>query len=452
MERFTARAPLPVATKTLNIDDGIINIQGKIVKGIVAMYHERILTNRLHRLFSVFPVVVVSGARQVGKSTLLAHTLGRKMETVVFDPVVDVENARSDPELFLNNRRPPIILDEIQYAPELVPAIKRRVDQGRAAGQYVLSGSQQWGVMRSISESLAGRAVFLDLDSFSLAEAVHPEKQDAWLDRWIEDSQTFLKTFTARHLTGVTLYEQLWRGFLPEAQFIPLDTISDFHTAYQRTYIERDLRLLADVSDWQLFGRFLRVVAALTAQEINFSQVGRELGLTPQTAGRWLDILKATFQWFELEPFSGNAVKKVSGKPKGYLSDTGMACAAQAISSPAAIGGHPLWGALFETAVVAEVRKQCAFLSPKPKMYHWRTYAGAEVDIILEYDGRIYPIEAKAASNPSRRDTSGITAFRKRYPDLAVEKGLVMAPVERITPISELDYAVPWDLAAAKAG
>lgn len=410
------------------------------------MYHERMLTDRLLRLFSVFPIVVVTGARQVGKSTLLANTLGGNMETVVFDPVIDVENARQDPELFLNNRRPPIILDEIQYTPELVPAIKRRVDRDRSAGQYLLTGSQQWGVMRSISESLAGRAVFLDLEGFSLAEAHHKRRQNTWLDKWLADPHGFLETFSGHHLETVTLYEQLWRGFLPEAQFIPLDTIPDFYAAYQRTYVERDVRLFADVSDWQLFGRFFRLATALTAQEINYSQIGRELGLTPQTARRWLDILKATFQWFELEPFSGCAVKKVSGKPKGYIVDTGLACAAQAISNPFAIGGHPLWGALFETAVVAEVRKQCGCLSPSPKMYHWRTYAGAEVDMIIEYDGRLYPIEVKATSRPRRRDISGITAFRKQHANMTVATGLVLAPLDRVIPLSENDYAVPWDI------
>jgi len=173
------------------------------------MYHERILTDRLNRLFSVFPVVVISGARQVGKSTLLAHTLGKKMDTVVFDPVIDVENARADPELFLNNRLPPVILDEIQYAPELVPAIKRRVDRDRSAGQYILTGSQQWGVLRSVSESLAGRAVFLDLEGFNLAEVTHAKQQEIWLNRWIEDPQAFSKKFSGHHLTKITLYEQL---------------------------------------------------------------------------------------------------------------------------------------------------------------------------------------------------------------------------------------------------
>ncbi len=410
------------------------------------MYHQRILTDRLYRLFSVFPVVVVTGARQVGKSTLLANTLGRKMDTVVFDPVIDVENARQDPELFLNNRPPPVILDEIQYAPELIPAIKRRVDQDRRAGQYILTGSQQWGVLRSVAESLAGRTVFLDLEGFTLAESVYSDNQQMWFDKWLADPVAFFNQRPGRLPGKITLYEQLWRGFLPEAQFIPLDTVPDFHAAYQRTYIERDVRLMADISDWQLFGRFLRLAAALTAQEINYSQLGRELGLTPQTAKRWIDILQATFQWFELPAFSGNAVKKVSNKPKGYIADTGLLCAGQAISTPSAIGGHPLWGALFETACVTEIRKQCSFLSPSPRMYHWRAYGGAEVDIVIEYNGKYYPVEIKGGSSPSRRDTSGLSAFRKRHSELNVEKGLVLAPIERPLQLSENDYALPWDV------
>jgi predicted AAA+ superfamily ATPase len=203
---------------------------------------------------------------------------------------------------------------------------------------------------------------------------------------------------------------------------------------------------MADISDWQLFGRFIRLAAALTAQEHNFSQLGRELGLTPQTAQRWLDILKATFQWFEVPAFSGNLIKRVSSKPKGYFSDTGIACSSQAISSPSVIGGHPLWGPLFETAVAGELRKQCSLFSPKPNIYHWRSYSGAEVDFILEFNGALFPIEVKANSNPSRRDTTGISAFRKNYSHLNIKPGLVLAPTDTIRQISENDYSVPWDI------
>ena len=258
------------------------------------MYIRRILTDKLYKLAGSFPVVVVSGARQVGKSTLLQNTLGMDAEIVVFDPVIDIENARQDPELFLNNHPPPLILDEIQYAPELVASIKRRIDLNRSPGQYILTGSQQWGVMKSMSESLAGRAVFLDLDSFCLLEISQSDSTMPWIARWLNEPDKFLSISQSRLGHETTLYEQLWRGFLPESQFLAIEVIPDFLNAYQRTYIERDVRLLAEVSNLQLFGRFLQLVSALTAQEINHSQLGRELGMTPQTAQRWLDILKAT--------------------------------------------------------------------------------------------------------------------------------------------------------------
>ncbi len=421
---------------TLQIDDAINILQG--------MYRERLITKRLQNLVAAFPAVVVAGARQVGKSTLLQHVYGDKADIVVFDPVVDVENARRDPELFLANHRTPLILDEIQYAPELVASLKRRIDENRAPGQYILSGSQQWRVLTSISESLAGRAAFLDLEGFCLSEA--SGSQHSWLTTYLAKPSEFLASQPDRLSTPYTLYEHLWRGGLPDATQLDETVIPDFHAAYQRTYIERDVRLLGDVSDWQLFGRFLRLCAALTAQEINRSQLGRELGITPQTAGRWLDLLKATYQWFEVPAYSGNAIKRVSSKAKGYLADTGLACHAQLLSSPTALGGHPLLGHLFETAVAAEIRKHASAMSTPPQLYHWRTNGGAEIDLLLERDGAFYPIEIKTRSTPSRRDTTGITAFRKTYPHLRIEKGLVIAPTPKILQLSENDWAIPRDL------
>ncbi len=414
------------------------------------MYVSRLAENKLKKLVNTFPAVVITGARQVGKSTLLQHVFSQA-DCVVFDPVVDVENARQDPELFLQNHLDrPLLLDEIQYAPELVPTIKRQIDKDRKPGQFILTGSQQWSVLKSISESLAGRTVFLDLESFCLSELTQTSIAQLWLKGWLENPVDFIDLQPGRMQSSKTLYEILWRGFLPEAQFLPLESLYEFQTAYLRTCIERDVRYLGEVSNWQQFGRFVRLVAALTAQEINYSQLGRELGLNPQTSKRWLDMLVATFQWYEVPAYSGNTTKRVASKPKGYIADTGIACSAQAIFSPQAIPSHPLWGALFETAVVAEIRKQCSIMSPKPIMYHWRTHRQAEVDIILERDGIFYPIIIKAKSGPTRQDTSGITAFRKTYPKLNIEKGLVIAPTEKIIQLSENDYALPWDICIEK--
>ena len=407
-------------------------------------YKDRVLTSRLHQMLQRFPVVVVSGARQAGKSTLVGHALA-DWDMVVFDPAVDVGNARQDPDLFLDNHPPPVALDEIQFAPELVAAVKRRVDRTGEPGQYVLTGSQQWSVLRSASESLAGRAVFLDLEGFSLAEIAESAPPQHWLDRFLRDPQAFADTPPDRLTLSRTLYEQLWRGFLPKADALELEWIGEFYRAYMRTYIERDVRLLSDVSDWQLFGRFVRLAAALTAQEINHSQLGREIGVTPQTAQRWLAMLRATFQWFEVSAYQGNTIKRISGKPKGYLADTGLACSLQMLSSPQALGGHPILGALFETAVVAEIRKLAATLATPPALYHWRSHGGGEVDLVLERDGRLYPIEIKLTTRPTPGHTRGITALRRTYPELDIAPGLVICATDHPQRLNDTDWALPWD-------
>jgi len=410
------------------------------------MLTPRLLRPRLERLARTFPVVVVSGARQVGKTTLLKQAFGAVADMVVFDPVQDIGNARRDPDLFLDNHPAPVILDEIQFVPELVAALKRRIDRDRTPGQYILTGSQQWHVLRNLAESLAGRAVFLDLEGFALGELAAPPAEAPWLEAWLQDPEGFPAQPRERLPLPAPAFETVWRGTLPEPARLPLEVVPEFWSAYFRTYVERDVRLLTEVSDWHAFGRFVRLAAALTAQEINASQLGRDLGLTPQTARRWLDLLVATFQWFEVPAFAGNALKRVSGKAKGHLADTGLACWAQALSSPAALGGHPLWGPLFESFVVADLRKQAATLSLAPRFHHWRSAGGAEVDLLLERDGRFFPIEIKAKTRVSRADARGIRAFREAYPHLSIAPGLVIAPCERMERLSEQDWSLPWDL------
>lgn len=397
-------------------------------------------------LSSHFSVVVLSGARQVGKSTLLKH-LFPSWDRVVFDPVVDVGNARSDPELFLANHPSPLILDEIQYCPEVVSCIKRRIDENRRPGLYILTGSQQWAVIKSISESLAGRAVFLDLEGFSLAETCDTVPGKSWLERYLDAPGQFAGEPHPRLPMNRTLFEQLWRGSLPEMNQLPLDLAEDFFAAYLRTYIERDARLMLEIEDWQQFGRFTQLVAALTAQELNYSHLGRDIGITPQTAKRWLAVLKATFQWHEFPAFHGNAIKRLSAKPKGYFADTGLACHLNRISSPKALGGHPMLGALFETYVAAELRKLMSRLTGKASLYHWRTHSGGEVDFLLERDGALYPLEVKLTSRPGGKDTSGFRSLRECYPARTIAPGLIIAPVEQFHAVTTTDHAAPWDMA-----
>lgn len=411
------------------------------------MYKDRILTGKLLKLAEAFPVVVVSGARQVGKTTLLRHVFPDHDYTV-FDPSIDLENARSEPDLFLRNHPSPAILDEVQYAPELVSAIKRKVDaSGSRPGMYLVSGSQQWQVLRSVAESLAGRAAFLDLRGFSLQELAPAGTSTCWLTRWLEAPRACVDRAiqTDARFSG-PLWDWLWRGFLPRVNDLDEELVPEFWVGYHRTYVERDARLVAGVEDWQQFGMFLRLVAALTAQEINYSQLGREIGMSPQTARRWLKVLDGTFQWFEIPAYSGNLLKRVSSKPKGYLTDTGLVCHHAQISSPKSLGGHPLLGPLFETAMVNEILKQAGTLSGRTGFHHWRSAGGAEVDLLVERDGVLYPFEMKLTANPSPHDVSGLSAFRRAHRDLQIGAGAILCAVERSRWITEDTAALPWNM------
>jgi predicted AAA+ superfamily ATPase len=412
------------------------------------MYVARSLTARLRRLTESFPVVVVSGARQVGKTTLLKHAFPEH-DYVVFDPGLDVQNARAEPDLFLANHPPPLILDEIQYAPEVVAAIKRRVDAaGATPGSYLLTGSQQWQVMRALAESLAGRAAFLDLHGFSLQELAGNGDSPGWLSLWLANADDFVASSPKTQAPfGGTLWEWLWRGAMPGAAELATEMVPDFWTGYHRTYIERDARLAGSVDDWQRFGMFLRLASALTAQEVNASQLGRDIGVTPQTARRWLAILVGTFQWFEHPALVGNPVKRVSSKPKGYLADTGLACFHAHLSAPQALGGHPLAGPLFETAMVNEVRKQAAILAGATSFYHWRAAGGGEVDLIIERDGQIFPFVMKLTTHPTRRQASGLAAFAKAHASERVGKGALLCAVDRPFWLTQDVAALPWSLA-----
>lgn len=406
------------------------------------MFIRRVLEKRIKKLFKAFPIVVLVGARQVGKTTLLTHLFDPPIPMVTFDPLIDIENARTEPELFLQNHKTPLILDEIQYAPELLPTLKRKIDQKKGAGQYLLTGSQQWSVIRGMAESLAGRAIILELNSFSLSE-IAESKKPSWLERWLTNNSSF--EWKGRLNLPFPLFEQLWRGFLPKIQELSLDLIPPYFSSYIQTYIERDVRLQANIQDLSLFHRFIRLTSALSAQEVSFSQLGREIGLTPQTSKRWIEVLKGAFQWFEVESFSRNPIKKLSQKPKGYFMDTGLIAHLNGLSSPSLISSSPLWGPLFETAVVSEIRKQCFAMETPPQLFHFRALSGAEVDLILEKDGRFFPIEIKASAHPKKSDTLGLQAFKKRYSKLPIERSIILAPTEKPYWLSEDIYVLPWD-------
>ena len=410
------------------------------------MYHTRHIQQKLIDISQYFKVVLVKGARQVGKSTMIKRIFPN-LKCIVFDPVQDLYGARSDPDLFLDNFPPPIILDEIQYAPELLPALKRRVDGSDKKGQYFLTGSQNLSVLKDIAESLAGRVGILLLENMTLEEIsnnVATNLEPNWLTLYLNaPDKLHNNVFT---VSQDTLYEQLWHGAFPGIMELKNHIIPNYYSSYLQTYVERDVRQLENIKDLNKFSRFVAICAALTAQEINYSELGREIGISPATANEWINVLNYTFQWREIWPYSGNMIKRISKKPKGYITDTGFACYLQRISSPNALAAHPLLGGLFETWVINTISKLFATLSTVPNMYHWRTNGGAEVDLILEIDGALYPIEIKCKTNVQSKDASGITSFCKTYPHLKIMPGLIVYAGKTCYQLPNNVIALPWNV------
>ena len=405
-------------------------------------YKSRFLEKRVLYLSKHFKLVLLAGARQVGKSSLFAH-LFPAMPTFVFDPTQDLYGVRQDPNLFLENFPGPLILDEIQYVPELLSSLKRKVDQSTKKGQYFLTGSQQLSILKTVSESLAGRVAILELHTMTPQE-MYGSINNNWLDRYLIDPHNFQKNFMGLMKNIPTLYEVIWRGGMPGIIEIPHQALADYFSSYMQTYVERDVRLLENIQDIATFGRFFALLGALTAQEINYSQLGREIGISPSTAQRWLNVLRFTYQWHEIWPYHGNTIKRISSKSKGFFSDTGMACYMQRISSPAALAGHPLLGALFETFCFSMIKGLSSALSVAPNFYHFRTAAGAEVDFILERDGNLYPIEIKCKTNLTRHDASGIKSFKETFSHQSIMPGLILYAGKECYWLNEHTIAFPW--------
>jgi hypothetical protein len=411
-------------------------------------YRHRLIERKLQTYVDSFACVLLSGARQVGKSTTLATLFGEAYRTFVFDPVQDLYGVREDPDLFLRNNRPPLILDEIQYVPELAGALKRAIDRDRRPGMYLITGSQQWHVMRDLGESLAGRIAIIQLPAFCFQEAAGL-RDVCWLNRWLEAARNGVDAgfgaLCGSRSAGHSATEAIWRGGFPEVQELVAEAVPGWMQGYLSTYLLRDVRRMLEVRDETQFAHFTALCAALTAQECNFSQLGRDIGLASPTARRWIGVLRSTYQWLEVPAFAPNHIKRLSSRPKGYVTDTGLASFLMRLSSPAAVQGHPAFGALFETLVVTEMWKQLHAMPLMPALYHYRQHSGAEVDLVLELDGLLFPVEIKAASHVSPKDTRGIETFRERIGP-AVQPGLVVYAGAEVLRLGEACVAVPFDL------
>lgn len=407
-------------------------------------YRSRIQEQLILQAASYFKVILLVGARQVGKTTLLTH-LWPQAPLFVFDPFQDLYRAKSDPDLFLQDRPQPLILDEVQFVPELLSAVKRKVDLTDAKGQYLMTGSQQMSILKSFSESLAGRVAIMEIRPLIPQEQFDLDlTQSNWLLTYLNDPSTLITKFQGVSSSLPSVFSLMWRGGMPGTIDLADGLLSTYFSSYIQTYIERDVRMLENISNLVDFSKFFTIMAALTAQEVNYAQLGREAGISAPTAQKWLRLLQYTYQWHEVPAFHGNAIKRVVGKPKGYFSDTGLASHLLRLSSPDSIFLGNISGSLFETFCFNLIKTLASVLPGSMNIYHWRSQAGSEVDLLLEMDGKFYPIEIKCKSNPIGHDARGILAFRQSYPHLQVMPGLVLHAGTHCYRLGEHAIALPW--------
>lgn len=405
------------------------------------MYLKRHIEDKLREYGTFSKVVLVLGARQVGKSTLLKNVFPQ-LPSFTFDAYLDPYGARTDPDLFLQQIEGPVILDEVQYVPELLSAIKRRVDTKPEAGQYYLTGSQNFAVLKNLSETMAGRVSILTLRPMTLHEQ-HKRPDHHWLPALLE-APSRLPQVCSSVIPDVRLWQTLWQGGFPGLLSVPPQHMQGALQSYLNTYAERDVRLLENIHDLGDFKRFMSLLSAMTAQEINETQLGRELGISHTTARRWVALFNASFQWMDVPPYHGNTLKRISKKGKGYISDTGIASLLLKLSSAEAVGSSFHLGALFESYVVQQMTAVVASLPLSPNFYHWRTKGGAEVDLLLEMDNRMIPIEIKARSYVTKSDARGIKAFRETYPHLNIDWGVIIYAGDRCYQVDAQTIALPY--------
>ena len=363
------------------------------------MYIKRTSEDVIKRLSKQFKVVLVTGARQVGKSTLLKYC-DENRNYVSLDDLSERELAINEPKLFLETHKAPLIIDEIQYAPELLSYIKLIVDKSDKKGQYWLTGSQQFHLMKNVSESLAGRVGILDLMGLSLAELSQtPNNKPFFPDlEYIEKRRENHKNYSTSDI-----FKIIYNGSFPALN--NQDKFQDrnaFYSAYIRTYIERDIRDLSSISNEMKFLNFIRVVAARTGQVLKYSELANAVDISEPTAKTWLSVLVSSNLVYLLEPYYRNITKRMTKMPKIYFLDTGLCSYLTGWSSPEVIEKGAMNGAFFETFVVSEILKSYRHNGERPLIYWYRDTQQKEIDLLIERDGKLHPIEIKLTSNPNK--------------------------------------------------
>lgn len=401
-------------------------------------YINRNIENTIIKSAKMFSTVLITGARQVGKTTLLKH-LTEGISYVTLDDPILLQSAIEEAGSFFKTTPPPVIVDEIQYAPNLFNYIKMIADESGKKGQFYLTGSQQFKMMKNVSESLAGRIGIINLLGLSLREI----KGDSFNAPFIPTVEYIDK----RKISACRLdYKEIWKiihkGSMPAMYADELDW-QMFYASYTKTYIERDVRELTQVGDELKFIKFMTAIASRTSQMINLTSVANEIGISVPTVDRWLSILISSNIVYLLKPYYNNITKRAIKTPKLYFLDTGLAAYLTKWNTPDVLEAGAMAGAFFETFVVSEVLKSyynSGIL--EPSLYYYRDKDAKEIDIIIEQNGTLYPVEIKKTANPGKEHIENFSVLDK-IKGVNVGTGCVVCMYDKSVYINNKNRTIP---------
>lgn len=414
-------------------------------------YINRTLEKKIDEMKNMFPAILVTGARQSGKSTLLEFITNSNKGSINYvslDNLVERANAIEDPESFLRLHEPPLIIDEFQYAPNLLSYIKIRIDEARknemfgdgtpVKTMYYLTGSRVFQTMKNVSESLAGRIGILELQPLSTREISQKTE-----DCFIPNIDILKKKDVLTYESLGNVFERILKGSYP-ALYNGLEVnLENFYSAYIRTYIERDIRELINIKDEIKFLKFISSVAARTGQEYNASEIGNDIGVDNKTVDEWMSILRNTFLVYLLQPYSNNTLGRVIKRPKIYFMDTGLACYLAGYLDARILERSAYSGQIFETYVVSEIIKSYTNNSRDPRLhlYYYRDNNQKEIDLLIVDQDCIYPVEIKKSANPGKEAIKNFSIVEKF--DMQSPNGIVLCLNKDIHAINDKNFIVP---------
>lgn len=405
-------------------------------------YLHRSLERKFIRMSEFFKSVLVTGARQVGKTTMLKHLAESQNRTYVsLDNLMDRDMAKSDPVLFFQKYKPPIIIDEVQFAPELFGQIKIMCDDSNEPGRFWLTGSQQYNMMNNLRETLAGRVGILELYSLSMNE-----KNGISFD---DDMDLSLPTLQARQKKVpkndvVHIYEYIWRGGMPQVIHADAEQRQEYYNSYVKSYLLRDIAEIGGITDTLRFSKLLTACAALIAQQLNFKTLAEAAEVTQPTAKEWVRLLEGLGIVYLLRPYANNMLKRLTKTPKLYFYDTGLAAFLSMWPSRDTLMNGAASGHYFENFVVIELLKNYSYSQNRANLTYYRDSNGKEIDIFVECNAFIHPLEIKKSANPDRREIKKFTLLDKTSAKRG--NGGIVCMCEEVTPIDLHNCFIPCNL------